>query len=153
MLEKRRLTKLLNFWLLPFLTGGCLSAGYLLTHKALNISRGNHEINNKSVRLDKAFTEPIINVEKKIIKSYEQNNPKFKSYSIETNKTPTLKKNHSKVFKEGLNSTTNSIGVNVNKQTITQRDVPNNRPISMPKAKSNIDNGGFNKLFETLPKL
>ncbi|AAP99284.1 MULTISPECIES: hypothetical protein [Prochlorococcus] len=51
MANKGNLKKIINFWVLPFVTGGCLATGYVTTHKIL-ISKSKIQSANKEVSIE-----------------------------------------------------------------------------------------------------
>ena len=83
-----KLKKFTIFWFLPFLAGGFISTGYLLTHKIIHINSNNNILEQYSPKKNRE----VPNSNKEVIKTSLGDNPNQIIHSEEPAKTLSIKK-------------------------------------------------------------
>ncbi len=174
-LSKGDFNKFVYFWFFPFLAGGCVSTGYLTTHRVImKINNMNHEKNGSSLKGTTAGMEKIVIAEKEVFNlkaPYGNSKDEFSliekpnRQKIEKSSTPKAKEANRELstvtFKAKPNQSTQTKAKEVSKLT---QDNSESKILSIPKPNASKLGMGrkseseiarekiFKKLFQSLPQ-
>ena len=152
--SKGGLKKIINFWLIPFIAGGCFSTGYLFSQKVYNsLNNENKPASNRNSTKN-PFPNPIrrdlqsvqeSEIVKKTIGNFEN---EVEVRNIKKIATPSINQKVEENIHQRSNS--NTYDAQVNNQQKVSKQTSQKIPI-LSKLKQSDENI-LKELFQTLPK-